>query len=83
MINLSKTITLLKKSYRDVDFIVFFFTFSVNMETFLKSAAVDVPNLVGLKFSDNDLVDMIGCVHVEAPHRDEKRYNILFGCDSV
>lgn len=35
-----------------------------------------IPNLVGIKFSSKDLVDMIGCVF-------KGKVNVLYGCDEV
>ncbi|KAL4234399.1 hypothetical protein ACF0H5_006046 [Mactra antiquata] len=55
----------------------------LNNEDFLKAASKEIPSLVGIKFSSKDLVDLIGCVHVNAPNRDSKRYNMLFGCDEM
>ncbi|XP_053402198.1 N-acetylneuraminate lyase-like [Mercenaria mercenaria] len=51
------------------------------VEDFLKVAAKEIPSLVGVKFSSKDLVDLIGCVHVAAPNRDDKKFNFLYGCD--
>ncbi|KAJ8300578.1 hypothetical protein KUTeg_022097 [Tegillarca granosa] len=48
----------------------------VNMEDFLTQAKDKIPTLNGIKFSSKDLVDMIGCVHV-----DGGKFNILYGCD--
>ncbi|WAR13471.1 NPL-like protein, partial [Mya arenaria] len=52
-----------------------------NVEDFLKAASAEIPSLVGVKFSSKDLVDMLGCVHVPAPHRDDGKYNLVFGTD--
>lgn len=52
-----------------------------NVEDFLKAASGEVANLVGVKFSSKDLVDMIGCVHVKAPNRQDGRFNLVYGCD--
>ncbi|WAR13443.1 NPL-like protein [Mya arenaria] len=49
-----------------------------NVEDFLKAASAEIPSLVGVKFSSKDLVDMLGCVHVPAPHRDDGKYNLVF-----
>jgi len=54
-----------------------------NVENFLRAASAEIPSLVGVKFSSKDLVDMLGCVHVVAPNRDDKRYNMVFGTDEV
>jgi hypothetical protein len=43
----------------------------------------EIPSLVGVKFSSKDLVDLIGCVHVPAPNRDDKKFNLMYGCDEV
>ena len=42
-----------------------------------------IPSLVGVKFSSKDLVDLIGFANLEAPHRDDKRFNVMYGCDEV
>ncbi|OWF43497.1 N-acetylneuraminate lyase B-like [Mizuhopecten yessoensis] len=49
---------------------------NLNMEDFLNRAKDEIPNMAGLKFSDKDLVDLIGCSFV-----DGGRYNLLYGCD--
>jgi dihydrodipicolinate synthase/N-acetylneuraminate lyase len=49
----------------------------------LKVAAKEIPSFVGVKFSSNDLVDLIGCVHVPAPNRDDGKFNMMFGYDQV
>lgn len=51
------------------------------VEDFLKAAVKEIPSLVGVKFSSKDLVDLIGCVHVPAPNRDDKKFNLMYGCD--
>lgn len=48
----------------------------LNMEDFLIRAKEEIPNLAGVKFSDKDLVDLIGCRFVE-----DGRFNLLYGCD--
>ncbi|XP_056009580.1 N-acetylneuraminate lyase B-like [Ostrea edulis] len=45
-----------------------------NMEDFMSKAQGVIPNLVGIKFSSKDLVDMIGCVF-------KGKVNVLYGCD--
>lgn len=59
------------------------FSFAVNVEDFLREGVKEIPSLVGAKFSSPDLVDMIGCVNLEAPNREDKKFNIVFGCDAV
>ena len=56
---------------------------TVNMEDFLKKAPEKVPSLVGVKFSGSDMVDLTGAINVKADHRDDGRFNILFGTDQV
>lgn len=51
------------------------------VEDFLKAAIREIPTLVGVKFSSKDLVDLIGCVYVQAPHREDNKFNLMFGCD--
>lgn len=51
------------------------------VEDFLVAAAKEIPTFVGVKFSSKDLVDLIGCVHVEAPNRADKKFNLVYGCD--
>ncbi|KAK3088591.1 hypothetical protein FSP39_021002 [Pinctada imbricata] len=46
----------------------------VNMEDFMKEAKKEIPNLVGIKFSSKDLIDMIGV-------RYAGKFNILYGYD--
>ncbi|XP_060606679.1 N-acetylneuraminate lyase-like [Ruditapes philippinarum] len=53
------------------------------IEDFLKVAAKEIPSLVGAKFSSTDLVDLIGCVHVPAPNRDDGKFNMMFGYDEI
>ena len=57
--------------------------FAVNVEDFLREGMKQIPSLVGAKFSSPDLVDLIGCANLEAPHREERRLNFAFGCDAV
>jgi len=52
-----------------------------NIEDFLKAGVKEIPTLVGVKFSSKDLVDLIGCVYVDAPHRADNRFNMMYGCD--
>ena len=42
-----------------------------------------IPTLIGVKFSSKDLVDLIGFSNLEAPNRDDKRFNVMYGCDEV
>ena len=42
-----------------------------------------IPNLVGAKFSSSDLVDLIGCTSIEAPHREDRKLNFAYGTDGV
>ena len=46
------------------------------MEDFMKEAKRKIPNLVGIKFSSKDLVDMIGV-------KFAGNFNIVYGCDEV
>ena len=48
------------------------------MSEFLYDARFRIPNLRGLKFSHDDLVDLQGCVALE-----KGAYDILFGFDEV
>jgi len=48
------------------------------MLDFLKSGADLIPNLAGIKYSHNDLMDMSRCVNL-----DDGKYNILFGRDEI
>ena len=53
-----------------------YIAFTVNMEDFMKEAKRKIPNLVGIKFSSKDLVDMIGV-------KFAGNFNIVYGCDEV
>ena len=57
--------------------------FPVSIEAFLKKAQAKIPSLAGIKFSCCDMVDLTGALNVKAPHRDDGRYNIMFGTDEV
>ena len=52
-----------------------------NMEQFLLAARDVIPTLRGIKFSDNDLVQMCACLRT----KDVKgrNFNILYGTDEV
>ena len=56
---------------------------AVNVEDFLREGMKEIPSLAGAKFSSQDLVDLIGCTNLEAPHRENKKFNILYGNDAV
>ncbi len=48
------------------------------MVDFLKVAAGKIPNLAGIKFTSNDLMDLGRCLRF-----DGGRFNILSGCDEI
>ena len=48
------------------------------MAEFLQEARFRIPNLKGLKFSHDDLVDLQGCVTAEGG-----AFDVLFGCDEA
>jgi N-acetylneuraminate lyase len=48
----------------------------LSMEEFLHEARFRVPNLRGLKFSHDDLIDLQGCVAT-----DGGAFDVLYGCD--
>jgi N-acetylneuraminate lyase len=48
------------------------------MGEFLHEARFRIPNLRGLKFSHDDLVELQGCVNV-----DNQAFDVLFGCDEA
>jgi len=48
------------------------------MAHFMKVAGRTIPNLVGLKYSHDDLVDLAACVSL-----DDGRFEILFGKDEI
>lgn len=75
--------SMLGKPYSCIVFIYGHCSIAACVEDFLKAASEIIPNFAGIKFSSKDLVDMIGCVHVKAPNRDEGRYNLMYGCDEV
>ncbi|WP_291869607.1 dihydrodipicolinate synthase family protein [Maribacter sp.] len=49
-----------------------------NMLDFLKIASKEIPNLEGIKFTNNNLIDYLHCKNFE-----NGKYNILFGFDEV
>lgn len=49
-----------------------------NMLDFLKLASKEIPNLKGIKFTNNNLIDYLHCKNFE-----NGKYNILFGFDEV
>ena len=55
----------------------------MNVEDLLREGVKEIPSLIGVKFSSKDLVDLIGFAHLEAPNRDDKRFNVMYGCDEV
>jgi N-acetylneuraminate lyase len=48
------------------------------MAEFLAQAAKKIPNLAGIKFSDNDFMDMMECIRL-----DDGKWNILHGYDEL
>jgi N-acetylneuraminate lyase len=48
------------------------------MVDFLEAAAEKIPNLAGIKFTSNDLMDLGRCLRF-----DGGRFNILSGCDEI
>ena len=60
-----------------------YFCYVVNIEDLLREGAKEIPSLVGAKFSSKDLVDLIGCVFLEAPNKNNKKFELLYGCDEV
>jgi len=48
------------------------------MLDFLRAAAKRIPNLAGIKFTDENLMSYVQCLNF-----DEGRYNILFGRDEI
>ena len=51
---------------------------SLNMAEFLKVASKEIPNLEGIKFTNNNLIDYLHCKNFEGG-----KYNILFGFDEI
>jgi N-acetylneuraminate lyase len=51
---------------------------SLPMANFMKVAGRQIPNLVGLKYSHDDLVDLAACVTL-----DDGRFEVLFGKDEI
>ena len=51
---------------------------NLNMLDFLKVASKEIPNLEGIKFTNNNLIDYIHCKNFE-----NGKFNILFGFDEI
>lgn len=51
---------------------------NLNMVEFLKVASKEIPNLEGIKFTNNNLIDFLHCKNFEGG-----KYNILFGFDEI
>ncbi|MBJ7879787.1 dihydrodipicolinate synthase family protein [Gelidibacter salicanalis] len=51
---------------------------NLNMLDFLKAASKEIPNLEGIKFTNNNLIDYLHCKNFEGG-----KYNILFGFDEI
>ncbi len=51
---------------------------NLNMVDFLKMASKEIPNLAGIKFTNNNLIDYLHCKNFE-----NGKYNILFGFDEI
>ncbi|TDU43080.1 N-acetylneuraminate lyase [Gelidibacter sediminis] len=51
---------------------------NLNMLEFLKAASKEIPNLEGIKFTNNNLIDYLHCKNFEGG-----KYNILFGFDEI
>lgn len=51
---------------------------NLNMLDFLKVASKEIPNLAGIKFTNNNLIDYLHCKNFE-----NGKYNILFGFDEI
>ncbi|WP_417370293.1 dihydrodipicolinate synthase family protein [Gelidibacter japonicus] len=51
---------------------------NLNMLDFLKAASKEIPNLEGIKFTNNNLIDFLHCKHFE-----DGKYNVLFGFDEI
>lgn len=51
---------------------------NLNMVEFLKVASKEIPNLAGIKFTNNNLIDFLHCKNFE-----DGKYNILFGFDEI
>lgn len=51
---------------------------NVNMLEFLKIASKEIPNLAGIKFTNNNLIEYLHCKNFE-----NGKYNILFGFDEI
>lgn len=51
---------------------------NLNMLDFLKAASKEIPNLEGIKFTNNNLIDYLHCKNFE-----NGKYNILFGFDEI
>jgi len=51
---------------------------NLNMLDFLKVASKEIPNLEGIKFTNNNLIDFLHCKHYA-----DGKFNILFGFDEI
>lgn len=51
---------------------------NLNMLEFLNVASKQIPNLAGIKFTNNNLIDYLQCKNFE-----NGKYNILFGFDEI
>ena len=51
---------------------------NLNMVDFLKVASKEIPNLAGIKFTNNNLIEYLHCKNFE-----NGKYNILFGFDEI
>lgn len=51
---------------------------NLNMLDFLKVASKEIPTLVGIKFTNNNLIDYLHCKNFE-----NGKFNILFGFDEI
>ncbi|MBA6153212.1 dihydrodipicolinate synthase family protein [Gelidibacter maritimus] len=51
---------------------------NLNMLDFLKVASKEIPNLEGIKFTNNNLIDFLHCKPLE-----NGRFNLLFGFDEI
>lgn len=51
---------------------------NLNMLDFLKIASKEIPNLAGIKFTNNNLIEYLHCMNFE-----NGKYNILFGFDEL
>ncbi len=51
---------------------------NIKMNDFLKIAGKEIPNLAGIKFTNNDMMDMMDCMDIE-----DGKYDILHGHDET